>query len=157
RTEIYPPGMLGGGPLPPAPDGVPPPEAEVAVQAGEKDKDAKNGKGPGDGKEPAAEPAETGPAAGGRVTGPTGLSQLNVINQIRVTGEQQVMLRVQVAEINRTAARSIGVDWSVATKQGVVVFQNTTGNIAAGTSGTTSISGGTTSAGSGMGSLANIN
>lgn len=46
----------------------------------------------------------------------------NVINNMRVTGEQQVMLRVTVAEVNRTAARSIGIDWSVTNNNGVTVF-----------------------------------
>lgn len=36
----------------------------------------------------------------------------NVINNMRVPGEQQVMLRVVVAEVNRAAARSIGVNFS---------------------------------------------
>lgn len=34
----------------------------------------------------------------------------NVINLLRVPGEQQVMLRVSVAEVNRSAARSIGMN-----------------------------------------------
>ncbi len=37
----------------------------------------------------------------------------NVINHLRVPGEQQVMLRVMVAEVNRAAARSIGVNFSL--------------------------------------------
>jgi pilus assembly protein CpaC len=36
-----------------------------------------------------------------------------VINHLRVPGEQQVMLRVIVAEVNRAAARSIGVNFAL--------------------------------------------
>lgn len=36
-----------------------------------------------------------------------------VINHLRVPGEHQVMLRVMVAEVNRAAARSIGVNFSL--------------------------------------------
>ena len=46
----------------------------------------------------------------------------NVINLLHVPGEQQVMLRVSVAEVNRTAARSIGMDFSIANNQGINVF-----------------------------------
>lgn len=56
----------------------------------------------------------------------------NVINLIRVPGEQQVMLKVTVAEINRSAARSIGLNFSIFNNQGTQVFANNTGNIAAG-------------------------
>jgi pilus assembly protein CpaC len=53
----------------------------------------------------------------------------NVVNLLRIPGEQQVNLRVTVAEINRTAARSIGVNWSIANNNGVTVFQQNTGNL----------------------------
>lgn len=53
----------------------------------------------------------------------------NVINNMRVVGEHQVLLRVTVAEVNRAAARSIGVNFSVTNNQGITVFQNTTGNL----------------------------
>ena len=53
----------------------------------------------------------------------------NVINLLRVPGEQQVMLHVVVAEMDRTAARSIGLNFSVSNKQGVTVFSNNTGNL----------------------------
>jgi pilus assembly protein CpaC len=56
----------------------------------------------------------------------------NVINNMRVVGEHQVLLRVTVAEVNRAAARSIGVNFSVINNQGINVFSNTTGNINAG-------------------------
>jgi pilus assembly protein CpaC len=55
-----------------------------------------------------------------------------VINLLRIEGEQQVMLRVTVAEVNRAAARSIGVDFSVLNRSGRQVFANNTGSIATG-------------------------
>ncbi len=56
----------------------------------------------------------------------------NVINLLRIPGEQQVMLRVTVAEVNRSAARSIGTNFSIAQRNGLVVFGQRTGNIAGG-------------------------
>jgi pilus assembly protein CpaC len=56
----------------------------------------------------------------------------NVINNLRVPGEQQVMLRVMVAEVNRAAARSIGVNFSLINNQGTLVFGQHTGNLIAG-------------------------
>jgi pilus assembly protein CpaC len=47
-----------------------------------------------------------------------------------VPGEQQVQLRVIVAEVNRAAARSIGMNFAVRNNQGLVVFTQNTGNIA---------------------------
>ncbi|MCE9567572.1 MAG: pilus assembly protein N-terminal domain-containing protein [Planctomycetes bacterium] len=58
----------------------------------------------------------------------------NVINLLEVAGEQQVMLRVIVAEVNRAAARSVGMNFSVQNKDGLTVFANTTG-LAAGFTG----------------------
>lgn len=43
----------------------------------------------------------------------------NLINLIRVSGEQQVMLKVTLAEVNRTAARAIGVNFAVSGDSGV--------------------------------------
>jgi pilus assembly protein CpaC len=56
----------------------------------------------------------------------------NIINLLHIPGEQQVMLKVTVAEINRSAARSIGLNFSVTNNNGTTVFQNRTGNIATG-------------------------
>lgn len=56
----------------------------------------------------------------------------NVINLLRVPGEQQVMLRVTVAEVNRTAARSIGVDFSAFNNSGVPVVTSAVGDFGAG-------------------------
>lgn len=66
----------------------------------------------------------------------------NVINLLRVPGEQQIMLRVTVAEIDRTAARSIGVDFNILNSKKVTVF----GSTLTGLSGTLTS---TTSSGSG--------
>lgn len=42
------------------------------------------------------------------------LPQTNLINMLRVPGEQQVLLKVRVAELSREALREIGLDFSVA-------------------------------------------
>lgn len=61
----------------------------------------------------------------------------NVINNMRIPGEQQVMLRVVVAEVNRAAARSIGVNFSFlnnnnsnGNNQNQLVFGQLTGALA---------------------------
>ena len=59
----------------------------------------------------------------------------NVINLLRVGGEQQVMLKVTVAEVNRAAARSVGINFAIARTDGLIVFANRTGGIATGMSG----------------------
>lgn len=51
----------------------------------------------------------------------------NIINLLEVAGEQQVALRVIVAEVNRAAARSIGMNFSITNNAGITVFSNTTG------------------------------
>jgi pilus assembly protein CpaC len=53
----------------------------------------------------------------------------NVINNLRIPGEQQVMLRVTVAEVNRAAARTIGVNFSFINNQGTQVFGQLTGGL----------------------------
>jgi pilus assembly protein CpaC len=53
----------------------------------------------------------------------------NIVNLLRIAGEQQVMLRVTVAEVNRQAARSIGLNFDVFDESGVRVFANRTGQI----------------------------
>lgn len=55
----------------------------------------------------------------------------NVINNLRIPGEHQVMLRVMVAEVNRAAARSIGVNFSINNAAGQQVFAQLTGGVAA--------------------------
>ena len=53
----------------------------------------------------------------------------NVVNLLRIPGEKQVMLRVTVAEINRAAARSIGLNFSITNSAGVTVFGQNTGQL----------------------------
>ncbi|MCE9530043.1 MAG: pilus assembly protein N-terminal domain-containing protein [Planctomycetes bacterium] len=53
----------------------------------------------------------------------------NVINNIRIPGEQQVMLRVTVAEVSRTAARTIGLNFNIINNRGQTVFGQQTGGI----------------------------
>jgi pilus assembly protein CpaC len=57
------------------------------------------------------------------------LARAGIINLLQIPGEQQVMLRVTVAEVNRTAARSIGLNFSVQNNQGTTVFRNLTGGL----------------------------
>jgi pilus assembly protein CpaC len=52
---------------------------------------------------------------------------INIINMLHIPGEQQVMLRVTVAEVDRAAARSIGLDFGIINRHGVTVFSNVTG------------------------------
>ena len=59
---------------------------------------------------------------------PVALSQAGIINLLRVPGEQQVMLRVTVAEVNRSAARSLGMNFTAI--QNNNLFSNTTGTVA---------------------------
>ena len=85
----------------------------------------------------------------------------NVINLLDVAGEQQVMLRVIVAEVNRTAARSIGMNFSLANNQGLTVFTNTTGQVTSGIGGSGAGGGGSVGAGFGQstaggGAVANL-
>lgn len=61
--------------------------------------------------------------------------QVNVVNLLRVPGEQQVALRVTVAEVNRSAARSIGLNFSVINDEGQLVFANFTGGLISATPG----------------------
>ena len=55
----------------------------------------------------------------------------SVINNLRVPGEQQIMLRVVVAEVNRAAARSIGLNFSIVNNRGTPVFSQLTGGLLA--------------------------
>ncbi|MGI9474793.1 MAG: type II and III secretion system protein family protein [Rubripirellula sp.] len=64
-----------------------------------------------------------------RLIDPQALAEAGIINQLKVVGEQQVMLKVTVAEINRSAARSIGLNFSVENDAGDTVFRTLTGNL----------------------------
>src|SRR5262249_37557041 len=54
----------------------------------------------------------------------------SVVNMMRVIGEQQVLLQVQVVEVNRAAARSIGLNFAVFRRTGSFFVAGTTGNLA---------------------------
>ena len=56
----------------------------------------------------------------------------NVINLIRVPGEQQVMLKVTVAEVSRAAARSIGLNFTLVNNNNTPIFSQLTGGILGG-------------------------
>lgn len=76
----------------------------------------------------------------------TAARQQGVVNLLRVPGEQQVMLRVTVAEVNRSAARNIGLNFQVVNDSGVPVFSQLTGGLissaaSGGTSGVTTLAG----------------
>jgi pilus assembly protein CpaC len=53
----------------------------------------------------------------------------NIINLLRVPGAPQVMLRVTVAEVNRSAARSLGMDFSFVDNEGDFALDVSPGNI----------------------------
>lgn len=69
-------------------------------------------------------------AARRRLVDPIALARAGIINQMTVIGEHQVMLKVTVAEVNRTAARSIGLNFAVDNNAGVTIFQSLAGNLA---------------------------
>ena len=69
----------------------------------------------------------------------------NLVNLLRVPGEQQVMLMVTVAEVNRTAARTIGMDFSI-TNGGLSMAQNTGQGLNIGTAATATATSGISAA-----------
>lgn len=60
-----------------------------------------------------------------QLTGP----QSNIINRLRVPGPRQVILRVKIAELNRTAIRELGVNFLRTGSEGFI--GSTIGNVAA--------------------------
>jgi pilus assembly protein CpaC len=52
-----------------------------------------------------------------------------IVNLLRIPGEQQIMLRVVVAEVNRSAVRSIGMNFAVQNGAGTIVASNSTGSL----------------------------
>ena len=50
-----------------------------------------------------------------------------IVNQLRVAGESQVMLRVRIAELNRTQARRMGINWNTIFNDGRHVLTSTLG------------------------------
>jgi pilus assembly protein CpaC len=55
----------------------------------------------------------------------------NIVNMLRIPGEQQVMLKVTVAEMSRNAARSLGVNFQIRNNAGTQVFAQNTGTVTA--------------------------
>jgi pilus assembly protein CpaC len=55
-----------------------------------------------------------------------------IVNMLKVPGEQTVNLKVTIAEVNRTAARAIGLNFALLNDQGVPYFANNTGALATG-------------------------
>ncbi|MBX7104778.1 MAG: pilus assembly protein N-terminal domain-containing protein [Gemmataceae bacterium] len=55
-----------------------------------------------------------------------------IVNMLKVPGEQTVNLRVTIAEVNRTAARSIGANFTLINNQGMPYFASNAGLIATG-------------------------
>jgi len=53
----------------------------------------------------------------------------NLVNRLRIPGIQQVMLRVMVAEVQRSAARQIGMDFSLTNDDGLQVFSQATAGL----------------------------
>jgi pilus assembly protein CpaC len=51
----------------------------------------------------------------------------NLVNLLRIAGEQQVALKVTVAEVSRAAARSIGLNAQFRNNQGIQYFAQNTG------------------------------
>ncbi len=74
--------------------------------------------------------AERAAAFADRMLDARALAEAGIINQMKIVGEQQVMLKVTVAEVNRSAARSIGLNFGVDNGNGLNVFQSLTGNLA---------------------------
>jgi pilus assembly protein CpaC len=60
---------------------------------------------------PGLNPAVSGPAA--RIPGAERLQNMTVINLMTVPGEHQVMLKVRIAELSRSALRELGVSFDV--------------------------------------------
>jgi pilus assembly protein CpaC len=73
--------------------------------------------------------AEEGEAAGIGLEDYILRSELPVINMLRIPGEQQVMMKVIVAEMSRTAARELGINFSITNDSGITVFEQLTGGL----------------------------
>jgi pilus assembly protein CpaC len=81
------------------------------------------------------------PEAAGQLSISVAIPEPQIINLIRVPGSQQVLLKVRVAELNRTALREIGADFlGVDPESGAIIGTHIGG---AGISGTGTITGGT--------------
>jgi pilus assembly protein CpaC len=78
--------------------------------------------------------AQAGGSGGSASTGPGGgtsinitavaqeVPQSNIINLLQIEGEDQVHLKVTVAEVNRSAVKQLGIDWNANVDLGNIVF-----------------------------------
>jgi pilus assembly protein CpaC len=51
----------------------------------------------------------------------------DIVNQLTITGSQQVHLKVRVAEVSRSAVRNLGINWDVVASSGSFAFGLVTG------------------------------
>lgn len=127
-----------GAAAPNSPDGATDPNdpnappADPLMPAAPQNPAADDPQGPVVGRDGMAVSAMTGRSAS-RVTVP----RPQIINLMTVPGVQQVMLQVQIAELNRTALREIGVDWLLNTPNATLGTQ-----IAGATAGASNTGGG---------------
>ncbi len=61
-----------------------------------------------------------GGMAGGGAGGAVGRGAMMIINRLTVPGPRQVLLHVKIAEINRSATRTLGVSWLYARGQSLI-------------------------------------
>jgi pilus assembly protein CpaC len=83
----------------------------------------------------------------------------NIVNLLKIPGEQQVLLKVTVAEVSRSAARSIGLNFQLFNDQGIQVFAQNTGGLTGGGGGAgggAGLGGGIGGGGGSTGSVANL-
>jgi pilus assembly protein CpaC len=81
--------------------------------------------------EPPRDP-KLGAAAGGGQAGAGQSPGLEIVNLLRVPGPQQVLLKVRIAEMNRTALRQIGADFLAVDKEtGTIIGTQIGGNTVA--------------------------
>lgn len=115
-------GTGGGGAPPPAPPVGPGPQGAGGQPAGQgAEQPAPGGAQPGGAQPGGAQPApgmqqpagpglQALPSEGGVAGAPSAGAAPQILNLIVVPGVHQVLLKVHVAELNRTAVRSIGAD-----------------------------------------------
>jgi pilus assembly protein CpaC len=95
-------------------------QIEELVQRGVLDDEVTGSAGSGVGNLPGSETAMMSPIGLDSDSG-AGSSGPEIINLMRVPGPQQVMLKVQIAELNRTAMRQIGSDFLFADGNGRIM------------------------------------
>jgi pilus assembly protein CpaC len=64
---------------------------------------------------------EAGAGGAGRTSSSVTMPEAQIINLLRVPGSQQVLLKVKIAELNRTALREIGADMHIAGSGGEIL------------------------------------